>query len=86
MAYLKFPNNIDSTEALILAYMYINCTSACLENQAYDSKHKTVLGKTTLWHVGIIFESAPKFWTFTCHVFCTVLKFFYWFASSIFNK
>ena len=48
MAYLKFPNNIDSTEALILAYMYINCTSACLENQAYDSKHKTVLGKTTL--------------------------------------
>ena len=43
--YLKFPNNIVSTEALILAY--INCTSACLENQAYDRKHKTVLGKTT---------------------------------------
>lgn len=47
MVYLKFPNNIVSTEALILAYMYINCTSACLENQAYDRKHKTVLGKTT---------------------------------------
>ena len=37
--------NVVSTEALILAY--INCTSACLENQAYDRKHKTVLGKTT---------------------------------------
>ena len=39
MVYLKFPNNIVSTEALILAYMYINCTSACLENQAYDRKN-----------------------------------------------
>ena len=40
MVYLKFPNNIVSTEVLILAYMYINyCTSACLENLAYDRKN-----------------------------------------------
>ena len=39
MVYLKFPNNIVSTEVLILAYMYINCTSACLENPAYDREN-----------------------------------------------